>query len=271
MSSYDFTQAPHWLSKNPFVVTIWTEIHKNVLLNKGNAFTLDILLHRSKSLYQYKEKIFSSGWQYVSTSHYGPCEEGWWPEKEVQFKDAIHDLVPYIESSSVKCIQIKDDRKKIAQKNEYAEVVVEYYGKISVSRTISSVIYNYYDEEGTAFKYRIYSSQSALLRQLDCIDSELYEKSRCKNSGDIYLGISVRDTCAHCASHSVDYKDFGLVPLKTLAQCYGLILALLERNENSIKQYCTANISIIPYKSSSAFGIDVTVKIKTQQKKLSEW
>ncbi len=265
MSRYEFTKSPHWSSSSPMVVKIWREIHTHAIKHKGKAFTFDSLFHLDENYYRYNTGLFSNGWiiQAKNTSN-DPLKSGYAYDKQKLIEQARQVLRPYIADCSFRTVVLEDSRTRTAKKGAIACTKTEHYARISVSGNISATIYDYYETEGNAFKNRVKSSQPTLLNSLvgrayNIIHSKVKEMGPEK---EISIYWSADNNRACCFSNFVAYREFGLVPLTTFAQCYGLFLAMVESIMPIAQTYGQVTVSAYPYKSGNEFGFSGHIKIK---------
>ena len=273
MYPYDLTEAPYWTDPDPMTRRIWSEIHYNALKHKGKAFSFELDLATTVYVYVYKQSIFSSGWKFSSahdrfilfSDEYGPQNSAFTLQK--RFKEVCELLSHYIESYSLPIVEVsRDPQPKIAKKDDRAAVVQEYYGRASVSDVISQIIYIYYHENGTAFMERVNLSHHSLIS--DLTRAAYFKKD--SYSGTESINIFVYHDYARCGNTTIKYSEIGLKPLTSLAQCYGLFLALANRFQYLDPKDGSFFVDARPFKNKNGFGITGEVGIR-KVKQLNDW
>lgn len=264
-------------SQEKITECITRKIHTGALTTGGDAFYFEICVVSEIITYEKSSLKLIPRWQRKKKSSYN----------HLHFvKNAIKKISPDI-SYEVSETCFSDEREK--KDGGFANVENGYIVFVSVPHSYSKMVYDNFAKIGKPFQNKLLSSHTQLLKKIVQFDSNRIIKRKPEaylfDKGIVipslmggyanYFFVSpngMEDTYNDCASSiPIDFRSFGMTPLRNIYECYGFAMALVEIYRPIWEQHGEL---IIIYETNELYGeegILVRFGVRKDKPKLQVW
>ena len=246
---------------NSYRCFIWDEIQKGALSNFGKAFSFELRLVTQECSFKSEPRVFGKGnkWVRIGTDSYNNL---------VQFQKAFQQYKKHL-SLSLEYGCLVDER---TSSGPIAKSQHGYVAVINVPEEYSQEIYKTYAQAAMPFRDRLLAQHKQLLIQMT---NSLIDAEPGTPNGEWILGcVFVSPDSIYNQHHDRDdvfrrhiktFADFGMSPLVSVQQCYGVALALMEIYQTGWAQFGVPKLEIsVDHGENHSYINDEFIAIKLQ-------
>lgn len=235
----DVLNTPLWESKVPHVQEMLCEMHKEAIKARGEAFTFRIRMYEYTTHYRYASGFFSSPEWKMTTLCYDR-------NAEAEFKQAAACLREYITYTTT-AEQKYDTRSVQAKVGDTASECHVWYAVGSVSKAVSTQIYQAYEAEGGKFREKLLREHFAILdRVVGLLSWDIEENKRRGANNSLIFYLAVTENTARFNKTEHRFADMGMQPLSTAVMRYGFVTAMIERAMPQLTPHGTVTVQVRP-------------------------
>lgn len=252
----DVLNTPLWESKVPHVKEMLLEIYRGAASTRGEAFSFRIRMYEFTTHYRYASGFFSSPEWKMTTLCYDR-------NAEAEFKQAADCLREYMTYTTT-AEQKYDTRSVQAKVGDTASECHVWYAVGSVSKAVSTQIYQAYEAEGGKFREKLLREHFTILdRFTGRMHWSIAEHQRNGNKLPLSFYIFVSADKARFDNIEHRFSDMGMQPLSTAVMRYGFVTALIEHAMSQLTPHGTVTVQIRPGPDFVSGGMALTLTADT--------
>lgn len=235
---------------------IWVDISHGVLTTRGKGFSieLDVVTESKINTFERVEPLFGKAWDK-------------WHESDVQHPSTIHVIDDVLSTlptgityaKEKRCfLDEREGRPKLYPKTWY-HYVVGYRITITVSENRSLQLYkDRYEKIGVPFRDKLLREHRALLKELWLEFRAMVTVNSCGVWSDFH------------EREGKSYNQLGMKNLNSIAECYGLVLALCAITDEKMTEVAQEKSYIDIFESER--GLEVRrIECKVDKPSLKSW